>query len=89
MVMLAVTRPGCADANMRCLAQLLAACERDGEAERALEAFARMEREAPSECPFLSHLTCLPSHSQLLCLALGTRTVHQGTMFCWEGPKAA
>ena len=27
--------------------QLLAACERDGEADRALEAFARMEREAP------------------------------------------
>ena len=30
--------------------QLLAACERDGEADRALEAFARMEREAASEC---------------------------------------
>ncbi len=29
--------------------QLLAACERDGEADRALEAFARMEREAASE----------------------------------------
>lgn len=30
--------------------QLLAACERDGEADRALEAFARMEREAASQC---------------------------------------
>ena len=33
--------------------QLLAACERDGEADRALEAFARMMREAPGcqACP--------------------------------------
>ena len=30
--------------------QLIAACERDGEADRALEAFARMEREAGSKC---------------------------------------
>ena len=36
-----------------CVLQLLAACERDGEADRALEAFARMEREAPGEpAPF-------------------------------------
>lgn len=32
--------------------QLLAACERDGEADRALEAFARMEREAPSKATY-------------------------------------
>lgn len=39
-----------------CCVQLIAACERDGEADRALEAFARMEREAGSEClhPVLS-----------------------------------
>ena len=40
-----------------CPSQLLAACERDGEADRALEAFARMEREAPGDITALSCCT--------------------------------
>lgn len=49
--------------------QLLAACERDGEADRALEAFARMEREAASECfldlfcPLNSNLKAFSAHA--------------------------
>ena len=39
-----------------CKLQLLAACERDSEADRALEAFARMEREAPGGAATLGRI---------------------------------
>lgn len=52
------------------LAQLLAACERDGEADRALEAFARMEREAPGEYAWIGPDTQLAGPSWLVDLLL-------------------
>ena len=50
--------------------QLLAACERDGEADRALEAFARMERESASKS-----LPAMLLSSKVLPLSLSTQHV--------------
>ena len=58
-----------------CSSQLLAACERDGEADRALEAFARMEREAPGDMVVLGP-DMAPSGLH------GCHTIHEAGMRC-------